>query len=59
MVIGEAAPGHLGVEHNGSFLEQISAIARDVEEFPISQACVSLAEALVQAHVRFVTYCLL
>lgn len=46
--MGQAPPGHLGVECKFGFFKQVSAIAGNMQEFIIAQACVLLVEVRVQ-----------
>jgi hypothetical protein len=49
VLMGQAAPGHFVIECQGRLFEQVSAIARDVQEFIITQARISFSEGGVQA----------
>ncbi len=49
LFMSQAAPCHLGIKCNCSFFKQVSAITRNMQEFFIAQACVSLLEISVQA----------
>jgi hypothetical protein len=49
VLMGQAASGHFGIECQCGLCEQVLAIARDVQEFFVTQAGVSLLESGVQA----------
>jgi hypothetical protein len=48
LLMGQSAPSHLGVECNGGFFKQVSAISRNVQELIIAHACVSFIEVRFQ-----------
>jgi hypothetical protein len=51
VLMGQTASGHFGIERGGSFFKQIFAVARNVDEFFITQARVLLVKARVQGQL--------